>query len=168
MRNLVLLFTALILGTTGIMASTVEDKVAVRNAYKYNNSFIFVENGITFSVYPDGEFDFYIDNRVSGRRDGVTFNSGYDYSPYAQYDDYGAVIQVENVPIYYDHYGRVTQVGDVDIRYRNGRVNRLGGMYVYYNHYGHYNYHTGYINIYNRHYVYRPFHSYFARPAFWI
>ena len=64
MRNLILLFTALILGTTSTMAVTVEDKVATRNAYGYNNSFIFVENGITFSVYPDGEFDFYIDEDV--------------------------------------------------------------------------------------------------------
>ncbi len=166
MKNLVLLFTAMILGTTGVFATgTNEDKVAIRNAYRYDNSFIFVENGITFSVYPDGEFDFYIEDRVTGRRNGITFNSGYDYSPYAQYDDYGAVIQVENVPIYYDYYGRVSQIGDVNINYRNGRVRRVGGMYVYYNNRGLYDYHTGYINIYNRNYVYRPFHRWFARPA---
>ena len=166
MRNLVLLFSALILGTTGTMASGVkDDKVAERNAYRYNDSFIFVENGITFSVFPDGEFDFYIENRVQGRRDGITFNSGYDYSPYAQYDDYGAVIQVENVPIYYDYYGRVTQIGDVDISYAGGRVHRLGGMYVYYNRNGYYDHHSGYINVYNRYYTYRPFHGYFARPS---
>lgn len=166
MKNLVLLFAAVILGTTGVLAkSTVEDKVATRNAYRYNNSFIFVENGITFSVYPDGEFDFYIEDYVTGRRNGLTFNSGFDYSPYAQYDDYGAVIQVENVPIYYDFYGRVTQIGDVDIRYRNNRVRSVGGMFVFYDNRGFYDYHTGFINIYNRHYVYRPFHGFFVRPA---
>lgn len=166
MKNLVLFFAAVILGTTGVLAkSTVEDKVATRNAYRYNNSFIFVENGITFSVYPDGEFDFYIEDYVSGRRNGITFNSGYDYSPYAQYDDYGAVIQVENVPVYYDFYGRVTQIGSVDIRYRNNRVRSVGGMFVFYNNRGFYDYHTGFINIYNRHYVYRPFHRWFVRPA---
>ncbi len=166
MRNLVLLFTAMILGTTGVFATgTDEDKVAPRNAYRYDNSFIFVENGITFSVYPDGEFDFYIDNQISASRNGITFNSGYDYSPYAQYDDYGAVIQVENVPIFYDYYGRVSQIGDVNINYRNGRVRQVGSMFVYYNNRGFYDYHTGYINIYNRHYVYRPFHRWFVRPA---
>ncbi|MGB3152196.1 MAG: hypothetical protein WBB27_16185 [Maribacter sp.] len=166
MKNLVLLFTAILLGTTGVFAtSTLEDKVAVRNAYNYNNSFIFVENGITFSVFPDGEFDFYIENQISGRRNGITLNSGFDYSPFVQYDDYGAVIQVENVPIFYDFNGRVTQIGDVDIRYRNGRVRRLGGMSVFYNNRGFFDYHTGFINIYNRNYVYRPFHRWFARPA---
>ncbi len=167
MRKFILLFSALIIGTTGILANSTDDKVAERNAYRYNNnrSFIFVENGITFSVYRDGEFDFYIDNHIGNRRRNMTFNSGYDYSPYAQYDDYGAVIQVENVPIYYDYYGRVSQIGDVNINYRNGRVSSVGNMYVYYNRRGYYDYHTGYINVYNRYYVYRPFHSFFARPS---
>lgn len=167
MRNLVLLFTALILGTTSTMATvTTEDKVAESNTYRNNNSFIFVEEGITFSVYPDGEFDFYIDNRVGKRnRKNVTFNSGFDYSPYAQYDDYGAVVQVENIPIYYDYNGRVSQVGDVNINYRNGRVRSVGNMFVYYNNRGFYDYHTGYINSYNRFYTWSPFHAFFARPA---
>ena len=165
MRNIALLFMAVIFGTSASFANTADDKVAERNTYRYDNSFIFLEEGITFAVYPDGEFDFYIDNQVTGRRDNVTFNSGFDYSPYAQYDDYGAVIQVENIPIYYDYYGRVSQVGSVDVNYRNGRVNRLGNMNVFYNNRGFYDYHTGYINIYNRRYIYRPFHRFFARPA---
>ncbi len=149
MRNLIFLFTALVLGTASTMAATVENKVAIRNAYKYNNSFIFVENGITFSVYPDGEFDFYIDNRVNVGTNvnfgstNLTFNSGYDYNPYVQYDDYGAVIQVQNVPVFYDYYGRVNQIGGVDVWYRNGRVRRVGGMYVYYNNRGYYSHYTG-------------------------
>ncbi len=167
MRKFILLFSALILGTTGILANSIDDKVAERNAYRYNNnrSFIFVENGITFSVYPDGEFDFYIDNHLGNRRRNITFNSGFDYSPFAQYDDYGAVVQVESVPIYYDHFGRVTQIGDVNVNYFNNRVSAVGNMYVYYNRRGFYDYHTGFINIYNRHYVYSPFHGFFARPS---
>lgn len=171
MRNLALIFTALLFGATNASAVTLDNKVAPRNAYGYNNSFIFVENGITFSVYPDGEFDFYIDQRnninanVNFGNANITFNSGYNYDPYVQYDDYGAVIQVENVPVYYDHYGRVAQIGGVDVNYYNGRVSRLGGLYVYYNNRGLYSYHRGFINHYNRYYVYSPFHAYFARPA---
>ncbi len=171
MKNYVLLLTALVLGTAGSLAATPEDKVVPPIGDGYGNSFIFVENGITFSVYPDGEFDFYIDERanygasINTRHASITFNSGFDYDPYVQYDDYGAVIQVENVPIYYDYYGRVDQIGDVNIRYRNGRLYRLGSMHVFYNNNGYYDYHTGYINAYNRYYEYRPFHGYFARPA---
>lgn len=170
MKKLLLLLTAVALGTSGTQAAKMDNALAGIDGRPYGNSFIFVENGVTFSVYPDGEFDFYMDNRVNvgiGAQIGnvgITFNSGYNYNPYVQYDDYGAVIQVENIPIYYDYYGRVTQIGSVDIRYNNGMVRRIGGLSVYYNGtvFSHY---TGFVNIYNRHYVYRPFHRYFVRPA---
>ncbi|KAB7530602.1 hypothetical protein F8C76_03625 [Flagellimonas olearia] len=170
MKKLVLFIAAIAFGTLGTQAAKTEDNVVTATTYRYGNSFIFVEDGVTFSVYPDGEFDFYLDNRVNvgvGAQIGnvgITFNSGYNYDPYVQYDDYGAVIQVENTPIFYDYYGRVSQIGSVDIWYNNGRVRRLGGLHVYYNG-GVFSHYTGFINIYNRHYVYRPFHRYFARPA---
>lgn len=135
----------------------------------YADAFVFDEMGVTFSVYPDGEFDFYMDNvmqsTVSNGFVDVTFNSGYNYNPYVQYDDFGAVIQVENVPIYYDYYGRVSQIGDVLINYRNRRVCQVGGLRVFYNRHGHYAYHTGFINVWNPYFVYRPFYVAFARPA---
>jgi len=169
MKKLVLIIAAVFFGTTMTKAETLEDKVVI-NTYRYGNSFIFVENGVTFSVYPDGEFDFYIDNQVNvGLRGrvgnvGVTFNSGFNYNPFVQYDDYGAIVQVENVPVYYDFYGRVSQIGGVDVWYRNNRVRRIGGLNVFYNG-GTFSHYTGFINIYNRNYVYRPFHRWFARPA---
>ncbi|MCF8465190.1 MAG: hypothetical protein K9G41_10130 [Flavobacteriales bacterium] len=136
----------------------------------YADAFVFDEMGITFSVYPDGEFDFYLPGNqqsttVSNGYVNVTFNSGYDYSPYVQYDDFGAVIQVENVPVWYDYYGRVNQIGDVRISYRDQRVCQVGGLYVHYNSYGHYAYHTGFINTWNPYFVYRPFYACFARPV---
>ena len=169
MKKLVLLMAAVLFGATNIHAETLEESTTIRS-YTYGNSFIFTEGGITFSVYPDGELDFYIDNQVNvgvGARMGnvgITFNSGWDYNPFVQYDDYGAIIQVENVPIFYDYYGRVSQIGDVDVWYRNGRVRRLGSLNVFYNG-GAISHYTGFINIYNRRYVYRPFHRWFARPA---
>ena len=169
MKKLVFYFAILLLGVTYMQAETGSERMM--SYYNYGNSFIFVENGITFSVYPDGEFDFYINNRVnvganvSVGYSNITFNSGFNYNPFVQYDDYGAVIQVENVPVYYDFYGRVSQIGGVNIWYRNNRVRRIGGLRVFYNNLGYYDYCTGYINVYNRYYVYRPWHRYFIRPA---
>ncbi len=123
MKKVVLIIAAVLFSTAHTKAAT---------GLGYGNSFIFVENGVTFSVYPDGEFDFFIDNQVNVGVDarfgnvGVTFNSGFNYNPFVQYDDYGAVIQVENVPIFYDFYGRVSQIGGVDVLYRNNRVRRFG------------------------------------------
>mgnify|MGYP000506711517 CR=1 FL=1 len=171
MKKLILLITALVFGAQSTMATTVDDKVATRNAYNYNNSFIFVENGITFSVYPDGEFDFHIENRSRFSENSnfsnvsITYNSGYDYNAYLQYDDYGAVIQVENVPVFYDYYGRISNIGNIDIHYSNNRVASVGGLNVYYNQRGFYSHCNGYINSYNTGYVYRPYHRYFARPT---
>ena len=171
MRKFLILTAAILLGTSVGLANTSTAETSMTYGYNYGKSFIFTENGITFSVYPDGEFDFYMNRffntgvRADFGNVGITFNSGYDYNAFVQYDDYGAVIQVENVPIYYDYYGRVDQIGDVRIRYRNGRVYRVGGLYVYYNPAGHFDYYTGYINVYNRYYVYRPWYNYFARPA---
>lgn len=164
MRKLFVFLAMVQLGTT--MASN-------KNilALNFNNGFIFVERGITFSVYPDGEFDFYMNTQlgVNARLHvgpvGITFNSGFDYGPFVQYDDFGAVVQIENIPIYYDYYGRVNRIGNVSIWYRNNRVYRIGGMQIFYNPSGIYAYHTGFINTFNRAYIFNPFHTYFVRPA---
>lgn len=169
MKKLILLIVVLMFGTMRVQAIkfTSENVAAPLN---YSNSFIFMENGITFSVYPDGEFDFFIDNRVNlgvgaqVRNVGITFNSGFNYNPFVQYDDFGAVIQVENTPIFYDYYGRVSQIGGVDVRYRNGLVRQLGGLNIFYRG-SVFNYTTGFINVYNRRYIARPWHRWFARPA---
>ncbi len=138
----------------------------------YGNSFIFVEQGVEFAIFPDGQFDFNVNNYgpnfgVNANFGGAStsFNTGYSYDAYVQYDDYGAVIQIENVPIYYDYYGRIIQAGNVRINYNHhGYVTRVGGLHIYYNHYNRYAYSSGYINSYNRYYVYRPWHDYYAIP----
>ncbi|NQX86056.1 MAG: hypothetical protein HRT67_09165 [Flavobacteriaceae bacterium] len=138
----------------------------------YGNSFIFVEQGVEFAVFPDGQFDFNVEcyapnysANLNFNGASISFNTGHSYDAYVQYDDFGAVIQIENVPIYYDYFGRITQAGDVRIRYnRNGYIRNVGGLYIHYNRYNNYSHSTGFINIYNRHYVYRPWHSYYVIP----
>ena len=112
-----------------LAVSTAEAKrmdTTVANSLLSNEAFTFVENGITFSVYNDGEFDFFINRlhsnvsanvNVGGLQ--ISFNSGYDYNPFVQYDDYGAIIQIENTPIFYDYYGRVYRIGDVNFNYNH-------------------------------------------------
>jgi hypothetical protein len=139
--------------------------------YGKGKSFNFIEENVHFMVYQNGEFDFFIDhsNILVGVNLGnvnITFNSGYNYDAYVLYDDFGAVIQIENIPIYYDYYGRISRIGNTYIRYHNRRIIQFGAMYVYYNHYGYFDHYSGYINVYNRHYNYRPYVSYFARPVY--
>ncbi|WP_146090666.1 hypothetical protein [Aureitalea marina] len=142
--------------------------------YDYNRSYIFVEGGVEFAVYPDGQFDFAYVGGNRGRLNvdyynsglNISFNSGYNYDMYVQYDDYGAVIQVENIPIYYDHFGRIVRAGNVDIQYANRRIVRVGGMNIFYDRWGYFSYYTGYISPWYRFYIYRPWHVYYARPFY--
>lgn len=166
MKNLVLILATVFITAMGFSTNN--------DLYRANydgNSFIFVEGNVEFSVFPDGQFDFvYIGNQdnasLSNGQMTVTFNSGYNYDAYVQYDHYGAIIQVEDVPIYYDDYGRIVRAGSVSIRYHDRRVSHIGGMHIHYNRYGYYSHYTGFINIYNRHYVYRPWHVYYVVPYY--
>lgn len=164
----------------GILAISFSSKATSENTQNHyitnnDNSYIFVENNVEFSIFPDGQFDFVYVGGHSGTEVSVSvgspnvnisFNSGHDYDMFVQYDDYGAVIQIEDIPIYYDSYGRITQVGSVDIRYNNRRIVRVGGLNLHYNNYGYYSYSSGYINQWNRYYVYRPWHIFYARPFY--
>lgn len=173
MKNLTFIFAFLFIGWS--VSASVDSKPATTNSYSnYNDSFIFVEGGVEFAVYPNGEFDFYFNpdfrrgNSVhfSSPNVNISYNSGYNYDPYVQYDDYGAVIQIESVPIYYDYYGRIIQAGNIYMRYNNfGRLARVGNLHIHYDQHHHFSHYNGYINHYNRRYVYRPWHDYYRPPG---
>ena len=68
---------------------------------------------------------FYI---INGSGVSISFNSGYNYNSFLQYDAFGAIIQIKHVPIYYDFYGRVSRIGNIYINYnRHGYVAQVGG-----------------------------------------
>ena len=157
MKKRFLLVAIIALSAISMQTSKVYATNSTTTIYNSNdNSMTFVEDGITFSVFENGEFDFYINSLgnavgVSYESPGVSisFNSGYDYDPYVQYDNYGAIIQIEGTPIYYDTYGRVNRAGDINIHYKSGRLNRIGGLNIYYNSYGNYSYCSGFISSFN-------------------
>ncbi|HPF12497.1 MAG TPA: hypothetical protein PKW08_12390 [Flavobacteriaceae bacterium] len=169
--------TALVFGLflSAFSMNAASEAAASYGNYYNGNSYIFVEGGVEFSVFPDGQFDFVyvgghngsqVNININTPGVSVSYNSGYNYDAYVQYDDYGAVIQVEDVPIYYDEFGRIIQAGNVEIRYTNHRIVWVGGLHIFYNSYGYYSHCTGYISPYYRTYVYRPWHVYYARPLY--
>jgi hypothetical protein len=171
-----LVFGFLLIGITS-NATTNNSELSEYNKYNpYDGrAYIFEEGGVEFSVFADGQFDFsyvgqynsqQVQVSVGSPNVNISFNAGHDYELYVQYDDYGAVTQIENVTIYYDNYGRIAQAGNVDIRYNNRRIVRVGGLFINYNYYGHYASSTGFINTYNQFYVYRPWHAYYVAPFY--
>lgn len=117
-----------------------------------NNAFIFQSGIVEFAIYPDGNFDFDIPSILPRYSDQPTsYNGGYNYERFIQYDNYGAVIQIENTPVYYDNYGRISRAGTIPVYYNmNGLVEYIGGMYVSYDHSGYPIYIEGDINQWNK------------------
>lgn len=171
MRKIILLFIVLFSFSISF-AKNKSDGYTNFKKSNYGESYTFVERGITFSVFQNGEFDFYIAPRGQASANlnlgavNISYNSGYNYDAYVQYDDYGAIVQIESLPIYYDYYGRVNRVGSIRIGYNTNRLVRIGNLNVYYNNYGYRTHYSGYINHYNRYYTYQPYHDYFVRPHY--
>ena len=178
MKHLIAFLTVFFLSgltATATTTKTLDDNLNSSSSFTgYGNSFIFMEEGIEFSIFPDGQFDFYMNNygpnvnvTVGTPHLNISFNSGYDYNPYLQYDEFGAIIQIEHTPIYYDYFGRVSQIGNVQVNYNHiGFVSRVGGLNVFYNGQRGFSHCSGFINIYNRRYVYRPWHDFYIVPSF--
>jgi hypothetical protein len=140
--------------------------------FNQGQSFIFMENGIEFSVFQDGQFDFFMPNYGPNVNVGFnnanvnfSFNTGFNYNPYVQYDSFGAIIQIQNTPIFYDYYGRVNQIGNVPVFYNNfGFVHRVGGLSIFYRNNIFWR-QRGFINQFNQRYVWRPWHQFYAIPV---
>lgn len=158
--------------TTSCVSMAGNNYTASTNGAYHSVPFIFLENGVEFAIYPNGEFDFayvgpnYRLNPYKGSRRAFSYNTGYDYDLYLQFDRYGAVIQIESVPVYYDVYGRITQAGNVIIRYMGDVVTQIGGMHIVYERNNVYLSSSGYINAYHRNFRTRPWHAYYAVPQY--
>lgn len=170
MKNFTLILSLLFVG---VLATAKTVDAGNLSPINYGESFIFVEGGVEFSVYPNGEFDFYYNPEFARSpivhipvpNNNISYNAGYNYDPFVQYDDYGAVIQIENVPVYYDYYGRIVQAGNVFLNYNSrGQLVRVGNMHIRYNRFNQPIKYIGSINAYNTRYVYRPWHRYYVRP----
>ena len=117
-----------------MMVSTVEAKSGEKLTnrygfnYSYSNAVNFVERGIEFFVFTNGEFDFdtqlndnyyYNNNRVSISR---------DYR--------GRIRRIGSAYVNYDRYGNVTRIGNVFMRYYRGNLTKVGNLRVSYDYWG--------------------------------
>jgi len=169
MKNIIFFFIAAVVGLSQASATPINISDNRYSLYD-GNRYLFLEGGIEFSVYADGEFDFIVPQAVNNIQVNlnnsalnISYNTGFNYDAFVQYDNYGAVIQIADVPIYYDNWGRIAQAGNVVITYRDNRISRVGNLQIFYQG-NSFAYTRGYINPYNRrinHYVYT---DYFYRP----
>jgi hypothetical protein len=126
-----------------------------------------VERGISFYVFPNGEFDFNT-SRSNGPRDTYYRGTGRrgDVTPEAdrrgnrpvriEYDFDGRVRRIGNVFLNYDFFGRIKRIGTVSMSYNSFALKRIGGMRLYYNFRGEIVGVAGFINYNNSGYDYNP------------
>lgn len=139
--------------------------------YRDAEPIVFLERGVEFYIFPNGEFDF---NTVSNhynanprpRSGGINTTYGApgvrsNYGPRdrgirIEHDYMGRVRRIGNTFINYDAYGRVKRIGNVYMRYNSFALTQVGGLKIIYNRRGYIIDIVGYVNYNSSHYNYNP------------
>lgn len=160
MKKITLVLAALLLSVTSAKAteqvSELDGKdLRVTKRYRFSQPIMFVERGVEFLIFQNGEFDFNTDSQYGFSdnyyRKHNSRNRGYNKTygapgvhvkynrsrgVYIAHDRFGRVRRIGNVFVNYDAYGRVKRVGSVYMRYRHNKLKQVGGLYLQYNRWG--------------------------------
>lgn len=137
----------LLLVTMFLMVSTAEANNREKNNSRMGYSSIynaepiqFMERGIKFYVFLDGEFDF---NTRPGNYHGAYFKKGKKRKHASKKNFYkgvrierdyrGNIRKVGNVFINYNRYGKVSRIGSIFVDYNFRNVSRVGNLTIQYN-----------------------------------
>ncbi len=153
---------SLLLGVTSSQASEQIATETTNNGlfkrYRNVQPIHFVERGVSFYVFPNGEFDFNTHRSVyrRGRRGGVNTTFGapgvrFNYNSRRagfgiriEHDRFGKIRRVGNTFVNYDRFGRVKRIGSVYMRYgRHGNLTQIGGLQLRYSRWGRLLWHRG-------------------------
>lgn len=132
-----------------------QDRVTKR--YHQAQPIVFVEGGVKFFVYPEGDIDYRIIKRRGRSHHGNWSRNTYNtpgsyahrrhYNNFIRYDHYGRLKKVGRNYITYDRYNRVRRIGSISMRYnRRGLVYQIGGLHIYYKKYGRIKYVEGNVH----------------------
>jgi hypothetical protein len=147
MKKITLLVAANLLVGSLAFATTDERAVAfdrTRGAavhYMDAEPIVFMERGIEFLVFLNGDFDF--NTRPQDSHGGYFYRRGasargnsavaVNYGVRIEHDSFGRVRRVGNTFINYDQFNRVTRIGSIYMRYNNFALTQIGGMQIAYN-----------------------------------
>jgi hypothetical protein len=137
--------------------------------YRNAEPIVFMERGIEFYVFPNGEFDFNtVRTATPNRPRGNSFNSTFgapnvhSYNNHRnngvriEHDHFGRVRRIGNVFINYDAFGRIRRAGSVYMRYNSFALTQVGNLRIVYNRRGQIISVYGTVNGFNHGYVYNP------------
>lgn len=146
MKKITLLVaTVLLVGNvanaTEVIKTSAEER---RTGYSFDEPISFVERGVEFFVFPNGDFDFNTrpqDSqgdyyyRTAGKKGTATAGARrpVNYGTLIEHDSFGRVRRVGNTFINYDNRDRVSRIGTVYMRYNRTSLTQIGGMQIVYN-----------------------------------
>lgn len=146
MKKITLLVASILLVGSVANASELKrtDERTITRASFNDEPLSFVERGIEFFVFPNGDFDFNTrpdDSqgdyffKSAGRRSAEVArnNRPVNYGTLIEHDSFGRVRRVGNTFINYDSQDRVSRIGTVYMRYNRTALTQIGGMRIVYN-----------------------------------
>lgn len=139
MKKGLLLFLGMLMMVSTVEATEGKTLNSTKGYYNYYGArpIKFVERGINFYIYPNGDVDF---NSTSHFRTQYYYRNGRRYkkripmrSVLIDRDFRGRLQRVGNVFINYNRFGNVTRVGSVFVDYHRGRrLKQVGGLTIRY------------------------------------
>ncbi|MFD1613990.1 hypothetical protein [Gelatiniphilus marinus] len=146
MKRSLLVFAGLLIGLTSASATELnhqdqKTKLDKTKRYRYAQPIMFIERGVEFLVFPDGSFDFntnfenrfnndsYYKKRASKRR-----NTNNTYGAPGKRVKYSSKrYRNRGVLISHDRNGKVRRIGNLFLNYdRRGKLKRVGSIYINY------------------------------------
>lgn len=138
-----LLVVSLALAAEKNTFSGFDRNVASADYFMEAEPIVFIERGIEFFVFFNGDFDF--NTRPEDSQGGIFYRRGgtrrnstvnMNYGVRIEHDSFGRVRRVGNTFINYDNRNRVSRIGSVFMRYNRFALTRIGGMQIVYNNRG--------------------------------
>jgi hypothetical protein len=160
-----LVASIVLLGNTAKASVIINTADKVNNRFDMNEPISFIERGIEFFVFPNGDFDFntrpqdthgdyYYYKTAGNKRTVATSRRTQNYGVIIEHDRFGRVRRVGNTFINYDNRDRVNRIGSVYMKYNRWAISQIGGMQLVYNRRGDLIYNIGSIKGYSHGYAY--------------
>lgn len=187
MRKVILLVAVFLSGMATEAIANQKEQITYRPGKKHryynSHSVSFVENGVLYTVFTDGSFDFQVLNQPyryrRGRHNNANFvhnapgrlyykNNRRGFRNFVRTDAFGNIVRVGNTLINYKRNGRVKFIGRVQLRYQRGSLVRVGDMDLIYNRRGKIIDTYGHVNRYNRRFWHDPWNRLHDRNNDWF
>ncbi|MFN3754811.1 hypothetical protein [Flavobacterium sp.] len=139
------LLVATVLLVGNVVNATEVNRISAeeRTRYSFDEPISFMERGIEFFVFPNGDFDFntrpqdsqgdYFYRTAGKRGAAVSARRPINYGTLIEHDSFGRVRRVGNTFINYDSRDRVNRIGTVYMKYNRNALIQIGGMQIVYN-----------------------------------